>query len=150
MAIRKLTVSDALFMQAAESLAAKGTCECAKIGAVIVNSDNEIVSTGYNGAPSGLPSCTDARYKIGEGAIKNGCIHAELNAIATAARYGIKIDGCSLYCTCAPCYACSHAIIVSGIKNVIYLQEYRADGLDLLRLAGITIKKMSRKILLYG
>lgn len=120
---------------------ARGTCERASVGAVIAQ-DGRIVSTGYVGSPSGLPHCTDVGCLPGPSGGCDRTVHAEANAIAFAARYGIATDGATLYCTHSPCRSCAKSIINAGIVRVVYEHEYRlGEGKDLLRLAGIEVDR---------
>ncbi len=99
-----------------------------KVGAILVK-DNRIVSTGYNGTPTGM----DNECETPENITKPEVVHAEINAILFAARNGQSTDGCTLYLTLSPCVECAKAIIQSGIKRVIYSETYRCtDGLKLL------------------
>ena len=106
------------FMNIAKMVAERSTCNRAKIGAVIVK-DRSIISTGYNGAPAGLPHCTDVGCLIytsinPDGEEEQNCfrtIHAEINAIAQAAKHGVSIDGADIYITASPCYHCLKVLI---------------------------------------
>lgn len=128
---------DEWLMQLALVVSVRGTCERAQVGAIIVR-DGRIISTGYVGAPSGLPHCTSVGCEIGN---HNGCtrtVHAEANAIASAARFGTSTDKCELYCTHSPCLPCAKLIINAGITRLIYRQGYRdISGLALLKDAQI-------------
>jgi len=130
----------ALYMAMAQLLAMRGTCTRARVGAVVVK-DGRVISTGYVGSPSGTPHCIDVGCEIGPG---GGCIrtvHAEANAIAFAAKYGIALEGSTMYCTLSSCRKCAELIINSGIKEVVYLNEYRdMAGPDLLEKAGVTVR----------
>ncbi len=110
-------------------------CERRKVGALIVK-DKMIISDGYNGTPSGFENvCEDET-----GVTKPYVLHAEANAITKIARSGNNSDGATLYVTDSPCIECSKLIIQAGIKRVVYAREYRlADGIDLLRRAGIEV-----------
>jgi len=90
-----------------------------KVGAVIVN-DNRPISVGYNGTPSGGDNICEV-----DGITKPEVVHAELNAIAFAARNGTSTKGCTLVVTDSPCWECSKAIIQCGIVKVYYEREYR-------------------------
>ena len=134
---------DELCMQIAHLVAHRGTCSRASVGAVIAR-DGRVLVTGYNGPPSHLPHCTDPNGCSSlDRASVDGCIravHAEANAVAYAARHGIRIEGSSLYCTHLPCLKCSELIINSGISSVYYAQDYRVkDGARLLEAAGCDI-----------
>ena len=109
------------FINVAKEVASRSTCPRASVGAVIVR-DHRILSTGYNGSLSGEPHCAD----VGCLMINNHCertIHAETNAIAQAARFGISIDGATMYLwsnTGIPsCAKCSQLIKASGIVKLV-------------------------------
>lgn len=123
-------------MRMAAVISLRGTCERASVGAVIAR-EGRIISTGYVGAPAGLPHCTEVGCQIGT---HGGCVrtvHAEANAIAVAARFGVSTDSTELYCTHSPCLPCAQLIINAGIDRVVYEKEYRdRSGLDLLIEAG--------------
>lgn len=110
-------------------------CKRRKVGALVVK-DKMIISDGYNGTPSGFENiCEDANNLT-----KPYVLHAEANAITKLARSSNNSDGATLYVTAAPCLECSKLIIQSGIKRVVYGEEYRLhDGIDLLRRANIEV-----------
>jgi dCMP deaminase len=78
--------------------------------------------------------------------LDRGCrvaIHAEANALAYAARHGVSVEGATVYTTLSPCYACSQLIIAAGLSRVVFNRSYRDPaGIDLLRLAGLTVEKV--------
>lgn len=128
-----------VLMAVAQLQALRSTCTRGKVGAVIAK-DYRIISTGYNGAPAGLPHCTEVGCEVGPDGGCERCSHAEAGAIAFAARTGISLEGASLYCTHLPCYDCVKLIINSGIDSVYYLKPYRDQrGLQLLTQAGILV-----------
>jgi len=133
---------DEYLMRIASVVALRGTCSRARVGAVLAR-EGRVVSTGYNGSPSGTAHCED------EGCVSNGegrCIrtvHAELNCICFAAKHGIGTEGTTLYVTHAPCLDCAKAIINAGIKEVLYLKEYTPNGLRLLKEAQVDTKYYS-------
>ena len=103
-----------------------------QVGALVVK-DHTIISDGYNGTPSGFPNVCEENDKTFP-----YVLHAEANAITKLARSNNNSDGATLYVTAAPCIECAKLIIQSGIRRVIYGEEYRlADGQSLLRPAGI-------------
>jgi dCMP deaminase len=119
---------DLYFMKIAGIVASRTTCVRRKVGAVIVR-EKQIVSTGYNGAPQGMPHCLDlgcAREGIPSGTRSELCrgAHAEQNAINFAARFGISIEGSTLYATHLPCSWCAKSIINAGVSRVVYLHDY--------------------------
>lgn len=131
---------DQYFMQITRQVADRSTCNRAKVGAVIVR-DKSILATGYNGAPAGLPHCTDVGCLIYEsktpsGEIEQNCfrtIHAEINAIAQAARNGSSIRDAHIYVTHTPCIHCFKVVINTGIKRVLYERPYKMATIDELR-----------------
>ena len=133
---------DAMLMEIANVVSKRGTCLRAAVGVVIAR-DGRIISTGYVGAPAGLPECTSVGCDIGN---HKGCtrtVHAEINAIAFAARHGISTEGSTLYTVLSPCYDCAKAIINCGIVRLVYGFDYRdSRGLDLLRTANLVVDKM--------
>ena len=135
------------FMKIANLVAERSTCCRAKVGAVIVK-DKNILSTGYNGSPSGLPHCTDVGclvYKsiTPDGSVEENCfrtIHAELNAIAQAAKHGSSINNADIYVTHTPCIHCLKVLINTGIKNIYYQREYKIERIaDMIEQAGINL-----------
>lgn len=125
------------FSEIVKTIARRSTCPRRSVGAILVRG-GRILSTGYNGAPSGLPHCTDAGCILGP---DGGCIrvvHAEVNAIAFAAREGIRTEGSTLRTTVSPCLSCAKLIINAGISEVVSLERYRdRSGQDLLESAGV-------------
>lgn len=110
------------FMGIAEMVSLRSTCLRLSVGCVLTL-DNRILTTGYNGSPSGLPHCTDIGCLMEEG----HCIrtsHAEQNAIVQGARYGIPLRGCTVYITHFPCLTCAKLLISVGIKKLYYHTVY--------------------------
>ena len=130
---------DEYLMKIAELVALRGTCPRAKVGAVLVR-EGRVISTGYNGSPSGTPHCIDMDCILDERGKCIRTVHAELNCICFAAKYGIKTEGATMYITHSPCLDCAKAIINAGIKKVIYLEKYYLDGLRLLVEAQVDTK----------
>lgn len=127
------------FMGIAKIMAENSTCMKHKVGAVIVKGER-VISTGYNGVPSGMVECSEVRPENHHQFAIEREIHAEQNAICYAARYGISVEGGEMYTTLSPCYACAKSIIASGIRRVVYLERYKEDGIGLLEEAGITVE----------
>lgn len=168
---RKRISRDEMFSRICSTVALRSTCIRSQVGALIVK-DGRIISMGYNGPVSGMPACLrkpdsldlnpDSLYQrqdiiglelrdlweklsdrlcMGPGCTRS--LHAETNAIAFAARAGVSVEGCTMYCSMSPCINCAKVIVNSGIKELKYLEDYRdSSGLDLLRKAGIEIGKV--------
>lgn len=121
---------DFIYMRLAIAVSRRATCPRAHVGAVLVRAGRPL-AIGYNGAPPGMPHC-DEEGCNGNGPIpghQQGCtnsVHAELNAVAWAARNGIATQGCTIYTTHQPCIACGQAIVSAGIREVVYRQEYHS------------------------
>ena len=129
---------DQRYMEMASVWAKNSYCKRLQVGALIVK-DKMIISDGYNGTPSGFENiCEDE-----SGATKPYVLHAEANAITKVAKSGNSSEGATLYVTASPCLECSKLIIQSGIRRVVYRDEYRlTDGIYLLRRAGIEVVKV--------
>ena len=113
-------------MSLAEQVSTRATCKKRKVGCVIAR-DGRILTAGYNGSPSGMPHCEDAGCEL-ENKKCVRCIHAELNAICQAAKFGINIDGGELFCTDMPCYSCAKAIAQCGIISVYAMADRKEDA----------------------
>ena len=113
---------DEYFLRIAEIIGSRSTCDRAHVGSVITK-NNVILSTGYNGAPRGLPHCDDVGHEIVDGhCIRT--VHAEANSIAQAARNGASIEGATIYLTISPCYDCFKMMVNAGVKRVVYGRFY--------------------------
>lgn len=138
------------FLNIAEITSKRSTCFSDPKGAVLVK-DRRIISTGYNGAPSGIRSClyedNECRkrklgYEHGTGHDECKAVHAEANAILSAALLGISTKDCTLYCTHKPCSECTKFIIQAGINKVYYLHDYKSDFADeMLKQTNIEVIK---------
>ena len=142
---------DARFMELTETVAKWSSCfqQNRHVGAVIVK-DNRVMATGYNGAPAGIKSCEEKgeclrrKLNIPSGTKHELCfaVHAEQNAVIQAAKFGININGLTLYCTHQPCVICAKIIINAGIKRVVYKEGYPDDfSMQLFDEAGVTVEK---------
>jgi dCMP deaminase len=146
---------DEYFMNLAKEVAKRATCDRGRAGCVIVK-DNRILSTGYVGSPSGLPHCDDVGHLMkkvidDEGKITQHCmrtLHAEQNAIVQAAKFGVPIDGSTLYVKMTPCSTCAKMIIAVGIKRVVCEKHYHAEreSIDLFNKAGVELVFLSDEI----
>jgi len=121
---------DSYFMQLAQVVAGRSTCLRRQVGAVMVK-DRQILSTGYNGSPSGLLHCDEIgclrqSLNVPSGERMEICraVHAEQNALIQAAKHGVAIAGADLYCTHQPCVQCTKMMINAGIRRVVYTHSY--------------------------
>lgn len=122
---------DEYFMEIAEIVKTRSTCLRRQVGAVIVK-ENRIITTGYNGAPSGLKHCTEiggcerTRLNIPSGQRHELCraLHAEQNAIIQAAKIGVSTEGATIYITLQPCVICAKMLVNAGIKRIVFKGEY--------------------------
>lgn len=121
----------------ARLLSEMSPCCRRKVGAVIIDQNNNPVSAGFNGTPRGFEgalcggdTCQRDTKRVKSGtSTEIGCLHAEANALMQAARKGISIDGCSLVVTCPPCLNCAKYIGQSGIaKVVIAIDDLKFTG----------------------
>lgn len=139
---------DDYFMSIADLVAQRSTCLRRKVGAVAVL-DKRIISTGYNGAPSGMRHCEEVGCLRQELGIPSGqrheicrAVHAEQNVIIEAARFGISLFGAELYCTTLPCLICAKMLINCGIKRVFYREAYSDPvTVETFRDAGVVLVK---------
>jgi dCMP deaminase len=140
---------DTYFLDITMLVAKRSTCLRRAVGAIIVK-DKRILSTGYNGAPSGIRHCLEVgclreQLKIESGQRHELCrgIHAEQNAIIQAAYHGVSVKEASLYCTNLPCSICAKMIINAGIRKIYYRAGY-ADSMsrEMLREAGVDLIKI--------
>uniref|UniRef100_A0A7C5KCL3 Cytidine deaminase n=1 Tax=Thermodesulfobium narugense TaxID=184064 RepID=A0A7C5KCL3_9BACT len=139
---------DSYFMKIAYLVATRSTCIRRKVGAVIVK-DKRILSTGYNGAPSGLLHCLDIgclrdKMNIPSGERQELCrgLHAEQNAIIQGAMYGVSLMGSTIYVTNQPCITCAKMLIQAGIVKIIYQGDYPDTfALELLKEAKVELIK---------
>ncbi|MBN2220153.1 MAG: dCMP deaminase family protein [Kosmotogaceae bacterium] len=121
---------DSYFMKLAYQVRERSSCHHRKVGALIVR-ENRILSTGYNQPPSGFPHCDETEcirdaLGISSGQNQEICYaaHAEQNAIAQAAKFGIATNGSTIYVTHRPCSICARLIINAGIKRVVFSEGY--------------------------
>lgn len=128
-------LSDKSFINIAKEIALASKCVSKQVGAVIVK-DGRILSTGYNGTPSGYQNCNtfwDGEYtKDHHEWSKTYEIHAEMNAIIWAARKGISIEDATIYVTLEPCSECSKNLIASGIKRIVYANPYEHTNSNII------------------
>ena len=132
---------DVAYLKMALEWAKLSYCKRKQVGALIVK-DRTIISDGYNGTPSGFENCCeDENNKT-----KWYVLHAEANAILKISRSTQSCEGATFYLTLSPCKECSTLIFQSGIKRVVYIQDYPDnEGLVFLKDAGVEILKISQE-----
>ena len=137
---------DDYFMDITRQVARRSTCLRRKVGALLVR-DKHILTTGYNGAPRGLPHCEDVGCIRDEESVPSGerhelCrgLHAEMNAMLQAAYHGIRVEGATLYVTTHPCSLCTKMLINVGIRKIIVGNDYPDElSKNLLAQAGVEV-----------
>jgi dCMP deaminase len=132
------------YMRLALVVESGAKCLGSRVGAVIVR-DNRVLGSGYNGTPAGYPNCNELERGCKRCALRLEapgsdlagklydiclCVHAEQNAILTAARFGMAIDGSVLYTTVQPCFNCLKEIMQTRIRGVVFRREWEARHPD--------------------
>ena len=140
---------DEYFLDLIEPIGRRATCDRGRSGSIIVSPGNTIIATGYVGSPPGQPHCDEVGHMMntvihGDGEQSQHCVrtlHAEENAILQCAKDGIKLEGATIYSKMVPCYNCAMRIVRVGIKRVVSLKKYHADGLSrkLFKDAGVEL-----------
>ena len=132
---------DIAYLKMALEWAKLSYCKRKQVGALIVK-DRTIISDGYNGTPSGFENCCEDENNQ----TKWYVLHAEANAILKISRSTQYCEGATLYLTLSPCKECSKLIFQSGIKRVVYIQDYPDnEGLVFLESAGVETLKISQE-----
>ena len=134
-------------MTLATQVSSRTTCMRRAVGAVIVK-DRRILATGYNGVPTGIRHCAEVgclrqQLNVPSGQKHELCrgLHAEQNAIIQAAKYGIDINGSSIYITTQPCVVCAKMLINAGISEIVYKNPYPDElSAELLAESGIKMR----------
>ncbi len=143
---------DEYFMQIVDVVKTRSTCLRRQVGAILVV-DKHIISTGYNGPPTGLAHCEKTgclREQLGipSGERPELCrgVHAEQNAIIQAALHGVSTKGATLYVSASPCVICAKMLINAGVKRIVYEEEYPDElAFKLLKEANIDLVKIERQ-----
>jgi len=145
-------------MEVANAIAKRATCDRGRSGCVIAK-DNQILATGYVGAPAGLPHCDDVGHQMKkilheDGTVTEHCVrtvHAEQNAICQAAKRGIAINGATMYCRMTPCRTCAMLIINCGIVRVVAEYRYHdaEESEEMFKMAGIKLEYVHNEVLKY-
>ena len=143
--------TDDYFLKISAVVAERSTCQRHHVGAVTVR-DKQILSTGYNGAPSGVTDCLTLgclRNQLGipSGTRHETCraVHAEQNAIIQAALHGVSLEGATIYCTHSPCILCAKMLANARIKRYVTYGKYSDDAfVPLFEQCGIQFESLSR------
>ena len=126
---------DKAYLRIAKEWGQLSYCKRKQVGAIIVK-DRMIISDGYNGTPSGFENCCEDEENL----TKWYVLHAEANAILKVARSTQSCENATLYITLSPCKDCSKLVVQSGIKRVVFINNYKdTSGVDFLKEAGIEI-----------
>ena len=149
---------DEYFMEAANAIAKRATCDRGRSGCVIAR-DRQLLVTGYVGSPVGFPHCDDVGHQFKkmlheDGTVTQHCVrtvHAEQNAICQAAKLGVSLDGGTLYCRMTPCRICAMLIINCGITRVVCERRYHAgaESEEMFQQAGIQFEYMHNEMQQY-
>ena len=149
---------DDYFLEIAESVSKRATCDRGRSGCVIVK-EKQILVTGYVGSPSGLPHCDDAGHLLKsvtheDGSVTQHCmrtVHAEQNAICQAAKEGVSIKEATLYCRMTPCRTCAMLLINCGIRRVVCEKKYHAgtESEEMFKKAGVALIYKHDEVLRY-
>jgi dCMP deaminase len=133
---------DQYFMDIAQQVSARSTCDRKHVGCVLVQ-DRRIISTGYNGSIPGQPHCDDVGHDMDNGHCVR-TVHSEINAITQAAKAGIPTQGAHAFVNTYPCWDCFKVMLTAGITKIIYDADYRPNprveaaaklaNIDLLKL----------------
>lgn len=125
---------DEYFLEIMRVTGLRSTCDRGYVGCVITK-NNRILTTGYAGSPVGITHCSESGHEMhtvthADGRVTEHCIrtiHAEQNALITAAKHGVSTDGATLYCKMTPCYTCAKLVINAGIVRVVVENDYHAS-----------------------
>ncbi len=130
------------FMKIALAVSERAVCLGRHVGAVLVK-DGRIIATGYNGTPEHMPNCDDREkgcyrcshrddFEPGAGYDLCICVHAEQNALLSAARFGIGVEGAVLYTTDKPCFGCAKEALQAKIEAVYYMRDWAHPSTEVL------------------
>ena len=135
------------FMRLANLIASRATCPRRAVGAIFER-DRRMLATGYNGSPTGAQHCTDVGCLMDNGHCRR-TVHAETNAIATAARHGVSLLDSTLYVTTLPCWTCYLIVKQVGTRKIVYRDDYHSKEVDWVledaKLGHILIQKGTDK-----
>jgi dCMP deaminase len=146
---------DEYFLEIGRSVAKRSTFDRGRVSAILVR-ENQILVTGYAGAPKGLPHCDDVGHQIKKTIHEDGhesehcvrTIHAEQNALVQAAKVGISVAGATLYCKMTPCATCAKLLIGVGIKRIVCEKRYHAgeESEQMFREVGVELNFIDEEV----
>ncbi len=146
---------DEYFLQMAELVGSRGTCDRGRAGTIIVK-EKRLLATGYAGSPIGLPHCDDVGHEMHivtneDGSTSQHCVrttHSETNAISNAARFGVPIDGATMYSKMVSCYACAKIVVNAGVKRFVALRDYHKSDRtkEIFKKAGVKLEIINKDI----
>lgn len=149
---------DQYFLNLMKTVGTRGTCDRGRSGCVIAK-DKRILSSGYVGAPIGAKHCDESGHEMHtvkneDGSESRHCIrttHAEQNAIANAARFGVGLEWATIYCNMTPCYSCAKMIINAGITRVVCNKDYHAGerSKEIFKETGIAYELVNKETQAY-
>jgi len=149
---------DEYFLNLVQAVRTRGTCDRGRSGCVVAK-DNRILVTGYVGSPIGTAHCDDVGHEMhtvthADGSQTQHCIrtaHNEQNAIANAARFGVALEGSTIYCHMTPCYTCAKIIINAGIKRVVCAKDYHGGerSREIFKEAGVEYDLVKNEMEVY-
>ncbi len=149
---------DEYFMEIANTVSTRATCDRGRSGCVIVR-DRQILVTGYVGSPIGMAHCDDVGHQLKQvvhedGSVTTHCmrtVHAEQNAICQAAKLGISLYESTLYCRMTPCRTCAMLIINCGIKRVVCEKKYHAgkESEEMFKICNVHLEYICEDVLQY-
>ncbi len=146
---------DEYFIKMADLVGSRSTCDRGHAGTIVVK-DKRLLATGHSGSPIGLKHCDEVGHEMHtvideDGATSQHCIrttHSETNAIANAARFGVSIDGATMYSKMVPCYSCAKVVINAGIKRFVAMRDYHVSGRtkEIFKQAGVKLEIINKEI----
>ena len=132
---------DEYFLKLAMLASERATCPRMHCGCVLVKNKN-VIATGYNGSIPGDEHCDEAGCIV----VDNHCVrtvHAEMNALAQAAKHGNSVEGATVYITNMPCTTCAKALIAAGVQRIVVFSDFHDTlALQFFKKAHVKIDKL--------
>jgi dCMP deaminase len=129
------------YMGLAMAVRRRANCLGNRVGAVLVLEDR-VIATGYNGTPQNMRNCDEGgcercahreKYRTSQGYDVCICVHAEQNALLSAARFGVATQGAEMYTTMRPCFGCTKELLQARVRAVYYLHDWEPEDPQLAR-----------------